>query len=49
MAMAVQMLYFAPTVTCRCDKVGWILVSENVESSFEFVLFDVTMGGEIFT
>lgn len=49
MAMTVQMLYFTPTMTCRAYKVGWILVSENIESSFEFILFDVTMGGEIFT
>jgi hypothetical protein len=47
--MPVQMLYFASTVTCRTDKVGWILFSEDIESSFEFVLFDITMGGEIFT
>lgn len=49
MTMTVQMLYFSPTMTCRCDKVGWILVAEDVESSLELVLFDVTMGGEIFT
>lgn len=49
MTVTIQMLYFAPTVACRTNKVGWILVSEDVESSFKFVLFDITMGGEIFT
>lgn len=48
MAVAIQVLYFAPTVTCHTDKVGWILVSKNAESGFKFVLFNITMGGEIF-
>ena len=47
MTMAIEMLYFAPTVTALVYQVCWILFAQDSQRRVEFVLFDVAVRGEI--
>jgi hypothetical protein len=41
------MLEFSAAVAGAAEEVGGVVITEDGESLFEFVLFDVAVGGEI--